>query len=81
MRRGDDPDAEEIKVDELSPEEAAALNEDEKDIPEDLLITEKINAKLFQFKLKRQGVPLSLWEVFSLFEHLNIKFEKLYFEP
>ena len=38
------------------------------------LIEEKdLNAKLFQFKLKRMGIALSLWEVFTLFETLNIK--------
>jgi len=50
-------------------------------IPTDLLINEKINAKLFQFKLKRMGIALSLWEVFCLFEHLNIKMAKMFFEP
>jgi len=50
-------------------------------IPGDLLINEKINAKLFQYKLKRMGIALSLWEVFTLFEHLNTKNAKMYFEP
>ena len=50
-------------------------------IPADLLINEKINAKLFQYKLKRMGIALSLWEVFTLFEHLNTKNAKMYFEP
>ena len=50
-------------------------------IPADLLIKEKINAKLFQFKLKRMGIALSLWEVFTLFEHLNTKNAKMFFEP
>lgn len=45
-----------------------ANEEDLEIIPADLLITEKINAKLFQFKLKRIGIALSLWEVFTLFE-------------
>ena len=50
-------------------------------IPPTLLINEHINAKLFQFKLKRMGITLSLWEVFTLFEALNIKNAKMYFEP
>ena len=50
-------------------------------IPADLLIKEKINAKLFQFKLKRMGIALSLWEVFTLFEHLNTKNAKMFCEP
>lgn len=50
-------------------------------IPPDLLINEKVNAKLFQFRLKRMGIALSLWEVFTLFEQLNTKLAKMYFEP
>lgn len=50
-------------------------------IPTDLLINEKVNAKLFQFKLKKMGVALSLWEIFTLFEHLNTKNAKMFFEP
>jgi hypothetical protein len=50
-------------------------------IPTDLLINEKVNAKLFQFKLKRMGIALSLWEVFTLFEMLNTKHAKMFFEP
>lgn len=50
-------------------------------IPNDILINENINAKLFQYKLKRMGIALSLWEVFTLFETLNIKNAKMYFEP
>ena len=42
-------------------------------IPADLLINHQINAKLFQYKLKRMGIALSLWEVFTLFESLNVK--------
>jgi hypothetical protein len=52
-----------------------------KTIPTDLLINEQVNAKLFQFKLKRLGIALSLWEVFTLFEHLNTKYAKMHFEP
>jgi hypothetical protein len=47
-----------------------------------LLLNERINAKLFQFKLKRHGVALSLWEVFTLFEYLNTVVAKsVYYEP
>lgn len=62
-------------------DELEALEDDDEPIPGDLLISEKINAKLFQFKLKRQGVVLSLWEVFTIFEDLNVKIDKLFFEP
>lgn len=50
-------------------------------IPADLLLKEKINAKLFQYKLKRQGVALSLWEVFTFFDYLNTNKAKMFFEP
>jgi hypothetical protein len=50
-------------------------------IPADLLIKEKVNAKLFQYKMKRLGIALSLWEVFTLFEYLNTKNAKMFFEP
>lgn len=50
-------------------------------VPPDLLLKEKINAKLFQYKLKRQGIALSLWEVFTFFDHLNTNKAKMYFEP
>ena len=50
-------------------------------IPVDLLIDEKINAKLFQYKLKRLGIALSLWEVFTIFEVLNGREAKMFFEP
>jgi len=45
--------------------------DDDAEPPLDLLLTERINATLFQSKLKRAGVALSLWEVFTLFDHLN----------
>ena len=53
--------------------------EKKRKVPEpkaDLLLTERINAKLFQHKLKRAGVALSLWEVFTLFDHLNMHVAK-----
>ena len=50
-------------------------------IPADILIKEKVNAKLFQYKLKKLGIALSLWEVFTLFESLNTQFAKMHFEP
>jgi|LakMenEpi03Aug12_release.lakeMendotaPanAssembly.Ray.scaffolds.fasta_scaffold2302696_1 hypothetical protein len=40
-------------------------------LPLDLLLNERVNAKLFQVKLKRIGVVLSMWEVFSIFDYLN----------
>lgn len=50
-------------------------------VPHELLVNEQVNAKLFQYKLKRQGIALSIWEVFTLFEHLNTKNSKMFFEP
>lgn len=50
-------------------------------VPPDLLLKEKINAKLFQYKLKRQGIALSLWEVFTFFDFLNTNKAKMFFEP
>ena len=45
-------------------------------------MNEKINAKMFQAKLKRQGIELSLWEVFTLFEYLNTVIAKQnFYEP
>ena len=56
----------------ISDDESALGDDSEIEvIPAELLLTEKINAKLFQYKLKRLGIALSLWEVFTLFEHLN----------
>jgi dephospho-CoA kinase len=50
--------------------------------PANLLLNEKINAKMFQAKLKRQGIELSLWEVFTLFEYLNTVIAKQnFYEP
>lgn len=67
----------------LSDDETARGNESEIEvIPPELLNTEKINAKLFQHKLKRMGITLSLWEVFTLFEQLNAGPRiKMFFEP
>lgn len=47
----------------------------------ELLLKESVNAKLFQFKLKRMGITLSLWEVFCLFEVVNLRHAKMSFEP
>lgn len=49
--------------------------------PLDLLLHEQINARLFQQKLKRGGVVLSLWEIFTLFEHMNMRLAKVFQEP
>ena len=53
----------------------------EEDPPEDILLHERINAKLFQHKLKRMGIALSLWEVFTLFEFINTRLAKMQYEP
>ena len=45
------------------------------------MLNERINAKLFQFKLKRMGIALSLWEVFALFEFTNMILAKMTYEP
>ena len=50
-------------------------------VPADILLKEKINAKLLQYKLKRQGIPISLWEVFTFFDFLNTSKANMYFEP
>lgn len=61
----------------------ASEEEDEAniEIPKDFLLNERINARMFQTKLKRQGVALSMWEVFTLFEDLNGRLAKLFYEP
>lgn len=50
-------------------------------MPKDFLVNERINAKYFQFKLKRVGVILSLWEVLSFFDFLNTTYAKMFYEP
>ena len=40
-----------------------------------------MNAKLLQFKLKRLGIAVSLWEIFSLFEYVNMRLAKMAYEP
>jgi len=43
---------------------------------------ERINAKLFQHVLKKQGIALSLWEIFTLFEYLNTQIcKQVFYEP
>ena len=49
--------------------------------PSDLLLKERVNAKLLQFKLKRLGIAVSLWEIFSLFEYINMRLAKMAYEP
>ena len=31
--------------------------------------------------MRNQGVAVSLWEVFTLFEHLNLTYAKMYYQP
>ena len=46
------------------------------------MLQERINARVFQTKLKKQGIALSLWEVFTLFEYLNTTVSKqVFYEP
>ena len=69
----------------LSPKKAEKPKKKKKDAepepPEDILLHERINAKLFQFKMKRMGIALSLWEVFTLFEFVNMRLAKMTYEP
>ena len=46
-----------------------------------MLLEERVNAKLLQFKLKRLGIEVSLWEIFSLFEFVNMRHAKMAYEP
>lgn len=49
---------------------------------EGVLLQERINARVFQSKLKKQGIALSLWEIFTLFEYLNTTVSKqVFYEP
>lgn len=66
---------------ELKKETAKSRGINVEQIPSDVLLGERINAKLFQFKLKKQGVDISLWEVFTLFEQLNIEQARVFTEP
>lgn len=55
--------------------------QDPNEPPHDLLLNERVNAKLLQFKLKRLGIVVSLWEIFSMFEFVNIRLAKMAYEP
>lgn len=47
-----------------------------------LLLVERINARVFQNRLKKQGIALSMWEIFTLFEYLNTTVGKqVFYEP
>ena len=46
-----------------------------------MLLKEGVNAKLLQYKLKRLGIVVSLWEVFLLFEFVNMRLAKMAYEP
>lgn len=46
-----------------------------------MLLEERVNAKLLQYKLKRLGIAVSLWEIFALFEFVNMRFAKMSYEP
>ena len=46
-----------------------------------MLLEERVNAKLLQYKLKRLGISVSLWEIFSLFEFVNMRHAKMAYEP
>ena len=55
--------------------------QDPNEPPSDMLLEERVNAKLLQFKLKRLGIAVSLWEIFALFEFVNMRFAKMSYEP
>ena len=55
--------------------------QDPNEPPHELLLNERVNAKLLQFKLKRLGIVVSLWEIFSLFEFVNLIVAKMAYEP
>jgi hypothetical protein len=45
-------------------------------------VHERINAVLFQKQLRKQGVNLTLWEVLTLYDHLNTSYEpRNFLEP
>ena len=44
-------------------------------------MNEQVNAKLLQFKLKRLGISVSLWEMFSLYDFVNMRLAKMAYEP
>ena len=46
-----------------------------------MLLNERVNAKLLQYKMKRLGISVSLWEIFSLFEFVNMRHAKMAYEP
>ena len=50
-------------------------------LPEDVLVQEKITATQFHQLMKKYGVQLTLWEIFTLFDHLNTTYQKQYYEP
>jgi len=72
-KRGEEVTAEMMETFEKEVIDEKEVDVDDEPIPIDILMTEKINAKLFQHKLKKNGIILSLWEIFTLFEHLNTK--------
>lgn len=69
---------------------SALLSQDDKKKKKDklegsksgLLLVERINARVFQNRLKKQGIALSMWEIFTLFEYLNTTVGKqVFYEP
>lgn len=69
---------------------SALLSQDDKKKKKDklegsksgLLLVERINARVFQNRLKKQGIALSIWEIFTLFEYLNTTVGKqVFYEP
>lgn len=50
-------------------------------LPEDVLVQERISALQFQKMMLKYGVQLTYFEIFTLFEHLNTTYQKMYYEP
>lgn len=49
-------------------------------IPDDILVHEKISVRLFQQILLKNGVQLPLWDLFTVFDHLNTSMEPRTFQ-
>lgn len=50
-------------------------------IPDDILVQEKIPARLFQhLLLKSSNLHLPLWDLFTIFDHLNTSMEPRSFQ-
>ena len=76
-----DSDGALIKDEENDKKKKKKKKQNPNDPPSDLLLEERVNAKLLQHKLKRMDIRVSLWEIFSLFEFVNMRLAKMAYEP